>query len=44
MASAGPSRLTAEQVCARVIQDSDDESDASDIDIQVNIYDFWLTV
>jgi len=32
--------LTAEQVCTCVIKDSDDESDASDIDVQVNICDF----
>ena len=40
MASAGPSQLTEEHVCTRVIEDGDDESDAPDIDVQKNIYDF----
>ena len=40
MASAGPSRLIAEEVCQRVCDDSDMEESASDIEVQVIICDF----
>ena len=40
MASAGPSHLTAEEVCQRVCDDSDMEESASDIEVQVIICDF----
>ena len=40
MASAGPSGLTAEEVCQRVCDDSDMEESASDIEVHVIICDF----